>query len=609
MRKACLTLKVTAMVVTVAGWGSIATSSPWCATINGTVNLQGRTNNTSFLTFQLRTPGQAIALQSYPKTVGQDGAYTMDNIVAGTYDLAVYKINYPRNYLWEVQQIVAQDGTPCTANFQLRGGDADSSNAVNIQDLNILKSSYGKMKGQPGYDERADFNGDDAVNIWDLNILKVNYGQRGAELANPDPRAPTVEITSPVGGETVSGDGTITVNVNDTLGDNPGILTTDIYVDGIRVAGGPRAQDSYTWDTRSFSNERHTMCAFAVDGDGFVAMSQLLTITTDNFISSVTCDKVQFNPNPSFEETVTISAKLSAIGVYTIDIDDLEGNVIRSFGPESGDSISITWDGRNQYGDIVSDGLYRFTIGAIYEGGGGSSSISASATGFMNKYTWGVNEAELLIVLGPNVKDYAFSRWYEMMKAVEMAAIRQGLKFAKIFTPEAKWEILKTGLSSQNSSVLWVLAHGQENPLSWPARTGFWLDDGIVFSFVDGLPPWIFVIAKEMRTVGLRDSGKMKILHFPGCWSGVYDDMARELGMYSENNSIFFDQCYVGYDDWSTPVFPYSTFSERFWDNLGDGNPVYNALWYACYGQWPYLTIPYSHTRTYGSESATLPMY
>jgi hypothetical protein len=61
-------------------------------------------------------------------------------------------------------------------------GDANKDGEVNIRDLNILKLSYAKHQGQPGYDPRADFDGTNQVNIKDLNILKRNY----AKKSDPD---------------------------------------------------------------------------------------------------------------------------------------------------------------------------------------------------------------------------------------------------------------------------------------------------------------------------------------------------------------------------------------------------------------------------------------
>lgn len=62
----------------------------------------------------------------------------------------------------------------------MRTGDANNDNAVNVADFSILKVSFGKGLGDPGYDERADFTGDQSVNVSDFTLMKVNFGQGGA---------------------------------------------------------------------------------------------------------------------------------------------------------------------------------------------------------------------------------------------------------------------------------------------------------------------------------------------------------------------------------------------------------------------------------------------
>jgi glucose/arabinose dehydrogenase len=66
-----------------------------------------------------------------------------------------------------------------------RGGDANSDNCIGVPDFNILKGTFGKSAGMPGYDPRADFNGDDSANLVDFNRLKINFGQCGAPPVNP----------------------------------------------------------------------------------------------------------------------------------------------------------------------------------------------------------------------------------------------------------------------------------------------------------------------------------------------------------------------------------------------------------------------------------------
>jgi len=66
-----------------------------------------------------------------------------------------------------------------------RAGDCDNSNLATILDFNIIKVTFGKSLGQPGYDERADFDNDNTANIVDFNLLKTQYGQDGASLTCP----------------------------------------------------------------------------------------------------------------------------------------------------------------------------------------------------------------------------------------------------------------------------------------------------------------------------------------------------------------------------------------------------------------------------------------
>jgi trimeric autotransporter adhesin len=48
-------------------------------------------------------------------------------------------------------------------------GDLNGDGAVNCTDLAIVKSSFGKRTGQPGFDSRADVNRDGVVNVIDLS--------------------------------------------------------------------------------------------------------------------------------------------------------------------------------------------------------------------------------------------------------------------------------------------------------------------------------------------------------------------------------------------------------------------------------------------------------
>jgi hypothetical protein len=50
-------------------------------------------------------------------------------------------------------------------------GDLNGDGAVDCRDLAIVKASFGKRNGQPGFDPRADTNGDGVVDIKDLAFV------------------------------------------------------------------------------------------------------------------------------------------------------------------------------------------------------------------------------------------------------------------------------------------------------------------------------------------------------------------------------------------------------------------------------------------------------
>ena len=48
-----------------------------------------------------------------------------------------------------------------------------------------MKGTFGKGSGDPGYDDRADFDGNLLVNATDFILLKGNFGQGGAPPVGP----------------------------------------------------------------------------------------------------------------------------------------------------------------------------------------------------------------------------------------------------------------------------------------------------------------------------------------------------------------------------------------------------------------------------------------
>jgi hypothetical protein len=135
---------------------------------------------------------------------------------------------------------------------------------------------------------------------WDNGLLIANAV---AWLANgttgggggTDTQAPTVSITAPSGGTTVSG----TVAINATASDNVGVAKVEFYVDGTLKSTDTTAPYSYSWNTTTYANSSHTLVAKAYDAANNMAPSSNVTVTVSNTTSSQ-----QLLGNPGFETGV-----------------------------------------------------------------------------------------------------------------------------------------------------------------------------------------------------------------------------------------------------------------------------------------------------------------
>jgi len=107
---------------------------------------------------------------------------TINSVPAGTYGWRVKGPKYLAN-----SGVVALPGSSVTTVDMgvLRAGDANNDNLVTILDFNILKATFGRGQGDPGYDDRADFTGDRTVTVTDFNLVKGNFGSGGSPPLGP----------------------------------------------------------------------------------------------------------------------------------------------------------------------------------------------------------------------------------------------------------------------------------------------------------------------------------------------------------------------------------------------------------------------------------------
>jgi hypothetical protein len=109
-------------------------------------------------------------------TTDQSGNLALSGLTPGTYDISVKNghtlSNRRRNH-------TLVSGVNPINMGELKEGDANNDDTVNSSDFLLLRGSYFKSSGQPGFVDGADFNEDDVVNSSDFLLLRSNYFQSG----------------------------------------------------------------------------------------------------------------------------------------------------------------------------------------------------------------------------------------------------------------------------------------------------------------------------------------------------------------------------------------------------------------------------------------------
>lgn len=148
---------------------------------SGTVLIQGRTNRSDTITFELRNPGTTTVIKTYTITTAADGTYSLTDMPRGTYDLTAKSPNTLRAKAANI--VVDTAKNTAIATISLRGGDANNDNSVGTADMIILKNAWLSGIGQPRWDPRADFNADKSIGTSDMLIMQSNWLKSGVQQA------------------------------------------------------------------------------------------------------------------------------------------------------------------------------------------------------------------------------------------------------------------------------------------------------------------------------------------------------------------------------------------------------------------------------------------
>lgn len=127
----------------------------------------------------------------------------------------------------------------------------------------------------------------------------------GTEGPPPDTIAPTVSISSPTEGATVSGQTAVTA----TATDNVGVTKVDFYVAGSLVATDVTAPYEYAWDTSLVADGMATLTAKAYDAASGVSTSTAVSVTVDN---------IPFDPNVPTVSITSPAENAQLVGTVTV---------------------------------------------------------------------------------------------------------------------------------------------------------------------------------------------------------------------------------------------------------------------------------------------------
>jgi hypothetical protein len=139
------------------------------------VTRQGMAEHSGEYTVKLYPVGADTPDYDLIGTADAAGEIIVDGIAPGTYELA---IKYP-NCL-QVVDVITITGSGDTHDAgELKTGDVNNNNHVNILDFSSLVTSFNLEAGEVGYNPSANLNGVGKVNILDFSLLVTNFNVFG----------------------------------------------------------------------------------------------------------------------------------------------------------------------------------------------------------------------------------------------------------------------------------------------------------------------------------------------------------------------------------------------------------------------------------------------
>jgi thermitase len=129
-----------------------------------------------------------------------------------------------------------------------------------------------------------------------------------------DKTAPTVSISSPLTGASVSG----TISVQGAATDNVGVTKVQFFVDGVSAGSGTASAFSFSWNTTTATNASHTLTVKAYDAANNVG-SASVTVTANNPVPTTTKDTTPPSVKVTSPTAGAVVSKVVTVGASATD--------------------------------------------------------------------------------------------------------------------------------------------------------------------------------------------------------------------------------------------------------------------------------------------------
>ncbi len=251
-----------------------------------TVTLSGGPSTYTVAVSGMSTAGTVIA--TIAAGVAQDAAGNLNTASTSTDNSVSFDATAPTLSITSPASGATVSGT-----ITVTASASDNVGVVGVQFLLDGLNAAAELTGAPysvPWNTTTSSNGSHTITVVARDAAGNRTTSAGVTVTvsngpPPDTTPPTVSITSPVSGATVSG----TISVTASASDNVGVAGVQFQLDGVNAGAELTAAPySVPWNTTGSSNGPHTITAVARDAAGNRTTSADVTVTVSNGTATVT---------------------------------------------------------------------------------------------------------------------------------------------------------------------------------------------------------------------------------------------------------------------------------------------------------------------------------